>query len=70
MSHTDLLIVLIIDAGLNHKKIALGAKMIAEPLEALSAQEQVIVDGKNVLHGIATDRVLRILVAARELKRV
>src|SRR5512147_2722586 len=32
---------------------------------ALSAQEQAIVDGKKVLHGTATDRVLRILDAIR-----
>ncbi len=32
---------------------------------ALSAQEQAIVDGKKVLHGTATDRVLRMFDAVR-----
>src|SRR5512138_157388 len=32
---------------------------------ALSAQEQAIVDGKKVLHGTVTDRVLRMFEAIR-----
>src|SRR5512142_948645 len=32
---------------------------------ALSAQEQAIVDGKKVLHGTVTDRVLRLFEAVR-----
>src|SRR5512137_2974015 len=39
--------------------------MIEGTTPALSAQEQAIVDGKKVLHGTATDRVLRILDAIR-----
>ena len=39
--------------------------MSAETAQVLSAQEQAIVDGKKVLHGTATDRVLRMFEAIR-----
>ena len=39
--------------------------MNAETAHALSAQEQAIADGKKVLHGTATDRVLRMFDAIR-----
>ena len=39
--------------------------MSAETAQALSAQEQAIVDNKKVLHGTVTDRVLRMFEAIR-----
>jgi formate C-acetyltransferase len=39
--------------------------MSIETAQVLSAQEQAILDGKKVMHGTATDRVLRILDAIR-----
>jgi pyruvate formate-lyase/glycerol dehydratase family glycyl radical enzyme len=39
--------------------------MSTETAQVLSAQEQAIVDGKKVLHGTATDRVLRMFEAIR-----
>ena len=39
--------------------------MSAETAQVLSAQEQAIVDGKKVMHGTATDRVLRMFEAIR-----
>ena len=38
-----------------------------ETAQVLSAQEQAILDGKKVLHGTATDRVLRMFDAIRYL---
>ncbi len=39
--------------------------MSAATVQVLSAQEQAIQSGKKVMHGTATDRVLRILDAIR-----
>ena len=39
--------------------------MSAEAAQVFSAQEQAIVDGKKVMHGTATDRVIRMLDAIR-----
>src|SRR5512136_2597395 len=42
-----------------------GGNMSSSTAQTLSAQEQAIVEGKKVLHGTATDRVLRMFEAIR-----